>query len=189
MNCFQGAREAAFHEIRTYTDRLTKGDTGNLRGRRPFGTIQVSLRKPGHFTIKQCMMQFYNPSRPLPMSTNSSFSSPMQTVSEQLTAALKTTAQTAFPGATQSELRGEFLNALLIIAQGSSVTDSQLDNFLVHEGNERICIVAECGQRFKRRDRSRDHIRMHLDYRPFACDGQCGKPGWCVQCPAVPPFS
>ena len=87
-------------------------------------------------------------------------------------------AQNAFPGTTQSELRGNFLDVLLVIAQGLSATDSQLDSFLMHNGNERICAIADCGQRFKRRDRSRDHIRMHLDDRPYVCDGQCGKPKW-----------
>ena len=114
------------------------------------------------------------------MPTPSTSSTPMQIVSEHLAADLETTAQKAFPGASQSELRREFLNVLLIIAQGSLATDGQLDNFLVRDSNERICIVADCGQRFKRQDRSRDHIRVHLDYRPYGCDGQCGKPEWCV---------
>jgi len=93
-------------------------------------------------------------------------------------AVLETTAQKAFPGTTQPELRIKFLDVLLVIAQGSSATDCQLDDFLTQDGNERICAIADCGQRFKRRDRSRDHIRVHLDYRPYICDGQCGKPDW-----------
>jgi hypothetical protein len=88
------------------------------------------------------------------------------------------TAQKAFPGPAQSELCVNFLDVLLVTTQGFSATDSQLDNFLVHDRNERICAIADCGQRFKRRDRSRDHIRVHLADRPYVCDGQCGKPGW-----------
>jgi hypothetical protein len=93
-------------------------------------------------------------------------------------ATLETAAQKAFPGAIQFELRAKFLDTLFAIAQGFPVTDSQLDDFLARHGNERICTVADCGQRFKRRDRSRDHIRVHLDHRPYTCGGQCGKPGW-----------
>ena len=183
MNCSRvcAQRAAALHEIGTDADRTTKGDTGNRRAQRPFGRTQVSLRRgrPLHYkTVQRCSS--ITRRNPLSMSTTSSSSTPMQTVNEQLTAVLETTAQKAFPGGTQSELRREFLSALLIIAKGSSATDSQLDNFLVRNGEERICIVADCGQRFKRRDRSRDHIRMHLDYRPYGCDGQCGKPKWCV---------
>ena len=101
-----------------------------------------------------------------------------QIISKQLRAKLETTATNAFPGAAQFELRVKFLDVLLVIEHGFSATDSQLDNFLIHDANGRICAITNCGQRFKRRDRSRDHIRAHLEDRPYVCDGQCGKPGW-----------
>ncbi len=112
------------------------------------------------------------------MSTDMDSSNATQIISEQLRANLETTATKAFPGTTQSELRVKFLDALLVIAHGLSATDSQLDNFLIHDADGRICAITDCGQRFKRRDRSRDHIRAHLDDRRYICDGQCGKPGW-----------
>jgi hypothetical protein len=95
-------------------------------------------------------------------------------------ASLEMTAQKAFPETTQSELRIKYQGVLLVIVQGSSATDSQLDDFLVHDGNERICAIADCGQRFKRRDRARDHIRVHIEDRPYICGGQCGKLEWLV---------
>lgn len=157
---------------------MTKGDTGNLREGRPFGGTQ-SHPGGGDFAIKRCTVRFHNSSQPPPqMSTNSTSSNSEQIISEQLMAMLETRAQKAFPGAAQSGLRRECLSVLLAIAQGSSVTNNQLDSFLARDNHERICAVADCGQRFKRRDRSRDHIRVHLDYRPYGCDGRCGKPGW-----------
>ena len=115
---------------------------------------------------------------PFAMDTDTISSNPAQILSGQHTAMLETTARKAFPAVTQSDLRLKFLDILLLIAQGSSAPDSQLDSFLVRNGNGRSCTVGDCGQTFKRRDRARDHIRVHLDYRPYACDGQCGKAEW-----------
>ena len=112
------------------------------------------------------------------MSLDMNSSNATQVISEQLKATLEEGAQKAFPGATQSELRAKFLDVLLEIAHGISATDSQLDDFLVQDANGRTCVITDCGQRFKRRDRSRDHIRVHLDDRAYICNGQCGKPGW-----------
>ena len=112
------------------------------------------------------------------MSTEMNSSNATQIISEQLKTTLEEKAQKAFPRTTQSELRVKFLDVLLVIAHGISATDTQLDDFLVHDANGRICAITDCAQRFSRRDRSRDHIRVHLDDRPYVCDGQCGKPGW-----------
>src|SRR5258706_10446530 len=112
------------------------------------------------------------------MSTDMDFSNATQTISEQLRANLEATATKAFPGTTQAELRVKFLDVLLVIANGHSATDSQLDDFLIHDANRRICAITDCGQIFKRRDKSRVHIRAHLDDRPYVCYGQCGEPVW-----------
>jgi hypothetical protein len=145
--------------------------------RRPFGRTQIAPRRMGLFALKRYRGPFCRATY-LPMASDSDSSNATHIISEQLKAMLEMAAQKAFPEATQSELRLKFLDALIAIAQGSPATDDQLDDFLVRSGNERICTLAGCGQRFKRRDRGRDHVRKHLDYRPYACDGRCGKPGW-----------
>jgi len=141
--------------------------------------LRTPFRRMRYFAIKRFTMgPQSSTTTSSPMSTDANSSSPTQTISERRRANLEMAAQEAFPGTAQSELRVNFLDVLLAIAQGFSATNKQLDKFLVHTKNERICAIANCGQRFKRRDRSRDHIRVHLDDRPYACDGECGKPGW-----------
>ncbi|KAG8817369.1 hypothetical protein FRC18_000570 [Serendipita sp. 400] len=40
-----------------------------------------------------------------------------------------------------------------------------------------ICLFNHCGKRLERKDRALGHVRMHLGYRPYVCNGQCGVEG------------
>ena len=55
------------------------------------------------------------------------------------------------------------------------------------EGNSWVCRVpldAELGwcdhKPFRRFDRAIAHVRKHLDFKPFPCEGRCGNNGWYV---------
>lgn len=67
----------------------------------------------------------------------------------------------------------------------SKVVDNKLKAFFEKiDGNFRCKIPVNengkdyCGKVLGRENRILSHARDHLDYRPFNCDGRCGKSGW-----------
>lgn len=46
--------------------------------------------------------------------------------------------------------------------------------------NTHVCKFDQCGKSFDRQDRALGHIRMHLNHRPYHCNGQCHVSGWYI---------
>jgi hypothetical protein len=64
-------------------------------------------------------------------------------------------------------------------ARGRSVLHEWLDG---SQPQFYICKVAvqgrPCGVAHNRLDRALPHVRMHLNTKPYECNGQCGNPAW-----------
>jgi hypothetical protein len=56
--------------------------------------------------------------------------------------------------------------------------ESKCRQLLIHRGQFHECQVSGCKKRFRRKDRGLCHVRQHLGYKPFTCDGECGRPEW-----------
>jgi hypothetical protein len=67
--------------------------------------------------------------------------------------------------------------------------EERLLEFFEQEGDRFYCRLpindSETGQTYcnhslGRKNRILGHLRMHLNFRPFICGGDCGKHEWCV---------
>ena len=86
--------------------------------------------------------------------------------------------EAAFRDADQSNFQHCYIKVLRLIREREAVPPELLDGLLVHQRTRRQCPFKGCGKQFKRRDRSRSHIRKHLDDRAFTCDGKCRDTNW-----------
>lgn len=93
-------------------------------------------------------------------------------------------ARQAFPAQDQALLRQGYCVVAHILEQNQEPTIRDLERFINNDPHSgyRLCCFRNCHRRFHhtRRQRAIAHIRRHFGYRPYACDGTCGVPSWCV---------
>ena len=81
-----------------------------------------------------------------------------------------------------------------LIRHGLLTTESSRFDLFIHSvGDRHNCLYVEPGSTERcsysnfRRQRVKVHVLSHFSYKPFTCDGSCGKANWWVTTP-LPPF-
>lgn len=77
---------------------------------------------------------------------------------------------------------------------GKSILVRWLDPLDSKEENGwRCCVPLEgetwCTEKIDRIDRAIVHVRVHLDHKPYSCEGRCNKENWYAEKPLSPQIS